>query len=69
VLTTGDSIFNVRGLRWPIKSFCTDFTVTTLTAHRLAEVDDTTAALTHGPHLSDNPREHIRRFLAQQDTL
>ena len=25
VLITGDSIFNVRGLRWPIKAFCTSF--------------------------------------------
>ncbi|WP_230209117.1 MBL fold metallo-hydrolase [Nostocoides sp. HKS02] len=64
VLITGDSIFNVRGLRWPIKSFCTDFRLTTKTAHRLAELDYTTAGFTHGPHLSDNPREHIRRFLA-----
>ena len=64
VLITGDSIFNVRGLRWPIKAFCTDFRLTTKTAHRLAELDYTVAAFTHGPHLSDRPREHIRRFLA-----
>lgn len=64
VLITGDSIFNVRGLRWPIKAFCTDFRLTTQTAHRLAELDYTVAAFTHGPHLSDRPREHIRRFLA-----
>jgi glyoxylase-like metal-dependent hydrolase (beta-lactamase superfamily II) len=69
VLITGDSIFNVRGLRWPIKSFCTDFKMTTLTAHRLAEFEYTTAAFTHGPHLSDNPREHIRRFLAKKNAL
>jgi glyoxylase-like metal-dependent hydrolase (beta-lactamase superfamily II) len=64
VLITGDSIFNVRGLRWPIKSFCTNFALTQKTAHRLAELDYTTAAFTHGPHLGDNPREQIRRFLA-----
>jgi glyoxylase-like metal-dependent hydrolase (beta-lactamase superfamily II) len=69
VLITGDSIFNVRGLRWPIKALCTDFKMTTLTAHRLAEVDYTTAAFTHGTHLSDNPREHIRRFLAKKNAL
>ena len=69
VLITGDSIFNVRGLRWPIKAFCTDFKMTTQTAHRLVEVDYTTAAFTHGPHLSDNPREHIRRFLAEKNAL
>jgi len=69
VLITGDAIFNVRGLRWPIKAFCTDFVMTTKTAHRLVEVEYTTAAFTHGPHLSDNPREHIRRFLAAKNAL
>lgn len=64
VLLTGDAIFNVRGLRWPIRAFCTDFRMTTRTAHRLAELDYTTAAFTHGPELSDGPREQIRRFLA-----
>ena len=66
VLITGDSIFNVRGVRWPIKSFCTDFRLTQKTAHRLAELDYTTAAFTHGPHIADQPREAIRRFLAAQ---
>lgn len=69
VLITGDAIFNVRGLRWPVKAFCTDFKMTTQTAHRLAEVDYTTAAFTHGPELTDNPREHIRRFLSAKGAL
>jgi glyoxylase-like metal-dependent hydrolase (beta-lactamase superfamily II) len=69
VLITGDAIFNVRGLRWPIKSFCTDFRMTKRTAVRLAELDYSTAAFTHGPHLSDQPREHIRRFLKEQGSL
>jgi glyoxylase-like metal-dependent hydrolase (beta-lactamase superfamily II) len=67
VLITGDSIFNVRGVRWPIKSFCTNFALTQKTAHRLGELDYTTAAFTHGPHLADQPREAIRRFLAKQE--
>jgi glyoxylase-like metal-dependent hydrolase (beta-lactamase superfamily II) len=69
VLITGDAIFNVLGLRWPIKAFCTDFKMTTQTAHRLAEVDYTVAAFTHGAHLADRPREHIRRFLAAKGAL
>jgi glyoxylase-like metal-dependent hydrolase (beta-lactamase superfamily II) len=69
VLITGDAIFNVRGLRWPIKSFCTDFRMTKQTAVRLAELEYTTAAFTHGPHLSDSPREHIRRFLRAEGSL
>jgi glyoxylase-like metal-dependent hydrolase (beta-lactamase superfamily II) len=69
VLITGDAIFNVRGLRWPIKSFCTDFRMTTQTAARLADLDYTTAAFTHGPELRDRPREDIRRFLKAQGSL
>ncbi len=69
VLITGDSIFNIRGLRWPIKAFCTNFAMTTRTAHRLSELEYSTAAFTHGPHLSGRPREEIRRFLATHPTV
>lgn len=69
VLITGDAIFNVRGLRWPIKWFCTDFAMTKQTAVRLAELEYTTAAFTHGPELRDQPREHIHRFLTDQGSL
>ena len=69
VLITGDAIFNVRGLRWPITSFCTDFRMTKQTAGRLAELEYTTAAFTHGPELRDHPREHIRRFLKDKGSL
>jgi glyoxylase-like metal-dependent hydrolase (beta-lactamase superfamily II) len=69
VLVTGDSIFNVLGLRWSIKSFCTDFRMSQQTAVRLAELDYSTAAFTHGAHLDDHPREHIRRFLRDQKML
>jgi len=69
VLITGDSIFNVRGLRWPVKTFCTSFRLTTVTAHRLAELEYSTAAFTHGPELRVNPREQIRRFLATHPTV
>ncbi len=65
LLVTGDAIFNVRGVRWPIKAFCTDFRMTQRTAHRLADLDYTTAAFTHGPELRVNPREAIRSFLAR----
>ncbi|MBA3781623.1 MAG: MBL fold metallo-hydrolase [Nocardioides sp.] len=65
VLITGDSIFNVLGLRWPVKSFCTDFRMTQQTAHRLTELQYDVAAFTHGPEIRDAPREHIRRFLAK----
>jgi hypothetical protein len=64
VLITGDSIFNVLGLRWSFKTFCSSFRLTQQTAHRLADLDYTTTAFTHGPEIRVNPREAIRRFLA-----
>lgn len=68
VLITGDSIFNVRGLRWPIKAFCTNFVMTTQTAERLTTLDYSTAAFTHGAELRDNPRAAIGSFLAHHRT-
>ena len=64
-LITGDAIFNVLGRRWPPKMLCTNFAMTKQTAHRLAEVDYSVAAFTHGPEIRDQPREAIRRFLAK----
>ena len=63
LLITGDAMFNVLGLRWPIKAFCTDFAMTRRTAHVLGELDYTLAAFTHGKELRDRPREAIRAFL------
>ena len=65
VLITGDSIFNVLGMRWPLKMLCSNFAMTKKTAHRLGDLEYTTAAFTHGPEIRDNPREAIRRFLAK----
>ena len=63
MVVTGDAIFNVLGLRWPVKAFCTDFRMTQQTAHRLGELDYEVAAFTHGSELRSRPREAIRRFL------
>jgi glyoxylase-like metal-dependent hydrolase (beta-lactamase superfamily II) len=65
VLVTGDAIFNVLGLRWPMKALCTDFVMTQQTAHRLAELEYAVAAFTHGPEIRERPRERIRGFLAK----
>ena len=35
------------------------------TAHRLGELDYSTAAFTHGPEIRDNPRDAIRKFLSR----
>jgi glyoxylase-like metal-dependent hydrolase (beta-lactamase superfamily II) len=64
VLITGDAIFNVLGMRWPPKLLCTNYVMTQETAHRLGELEYSTAAFTHGPEIRENPRAAIRRFLA-----
>ena len=67
-LITGDAIFNVLGLRWPVKAFCTDFRMTQQTAQVLGELDYELAAFTHGAELRGRPRESIRRFLLRHPT-
>ena len=64
VLITGDALFNVLGVRWPVKAFCTDFRMPQQPAGRLADLDYTVAAFTHGPEIRDRPRDRIRHFLA-----
>jgi glyoxylase-like metal-dependent hydrolase (beta-lactamase superfamily II) len=64
LLITGDAIFNVLGLRLSPKSFCSDFRMTTQTAHLLGELEYDTAAFTHGPEIHDGARERVRRFLS-----
>jgi glyoxylase-like metal-dependent hydrolase (beta-lactamase superfamily II) len=65
VLVTGDAMFNVRRVRWPVRAFCTDFAMTRETAHVLGELDYDVAAFTHGPELRERAREDIRAFLAR----
>jgi glyoxylase-like metal-dependent hydrolase (beta-lactamase superfamily II) len=64
-LITGDAIFNVLGRRWPMKFLCTNFAMTKQTAHRLGEEEYAVAAFTHGPEITDRPREAIRAFLTK----
>jgi hypothetical protein len=52
-----------------MKGFCTDFRMSQRTAVRLAEIDYATAAFTHGPELTDRPREAIREFLRREGML
>lgn len=62
-LITGDSIWNVRKMRWSVRAFCTDITLNQQTAHVLGELDYAIAAFTHGPHVSEQARERVREFL------
>lgn len=64
VLITGDAVFNVRGLRYSPKTFCSDVRLSRETAGRLGELDFDVAAFTHGAHVSDGARAALRAFLA-----
>lgn len=66
LLITGDAIFNILGVRWSFKPFCSDFRMSQRTAHVLGELDYDVAAFTHGPEITDAPREKIRAFLARR---
>jgi glyoxylase-like metal-dependent hydrolase (beta-lactamase superfamily II) len=65
VLITGDAIFNVLGIRWSPRALCSDFRMTQQTAHVLGELEYDVAAFTHGPEITDRPRERVRSFLSR----
>ncbi len=63
-LITGDAIWNMNARRtWPVMAFCSSGTLTKQTAHRLGELDYSTAAFMHGPEIRETGREAIRDFL------
>lgn len=62
-LITGDAIFNVLGLRYSPRFFCTDIPLSRRTAHVLGELEYDRAGFTHGPEIVDGAREVVRRFL------
>lgn len=67
VLVTGDALFNWRGrIGWSVPFFCQDFALSTETAQRFTELEFTTAAFTHGPHVSDRARAYVGGFLARR---
>lgn len=63
LLITGDAIFNILGLRYSMKTFCTDFRMSQQTVQVLGELEYDVAAFTHGPEITNSPREKIRTFL------
>ena len=67
-LITGDAIFNVLGLRYSPKAFCSDFRLSRRTAHVLGELEYRVVAFTHGPEIRDGGREALRRFLSRNAT-
>lgn len=70
VLITGDAIFNMAGrMTWPVRTFCTDFPLTTRTAAVFADLEYDLVAFTHGPHITDNARETVRGFLRRKGVV
>jgi glyoxylase-like metal-dependent hydrolase (beta-lactamase superfamily II) len=64
VLITGDSIWNVRKMRWSVRAFCQDIKLNEQTAYVLGELQYDIAAFTHGPHISERARDRVRTFLS-----
>ncbi|HWG92878.1 MAG TPA: MBL fold metallo-hydrolase [Mycobacteriales bacterium] len=64
VLLTGDAVFNVRGLRYSPKTFCTDVPLSRETASRLGELSFDVVAFTHGAHIATGAQAALRAFLA-----
>lgn len=64
VLLTGDALFNVRGLRYSVKTPCTDVRLSRSSAGRLGELDFEVAGFTHGAHVSVGAQAAVRAFLA-----
>ena len=63
VLIVGDALFNVLKLRLPLLTFCSDIALTRRSAHRLADLEYSTAAFMHGPEVSERARERVRGYL------
>jgi len=63
VLITGDALFNVVGMRYPPRAFCTSHQLTKETAARLGELDYEVAAFTHGPEIRERARDQVRAFV------
>ena len=66
-LITGDSVFNFGFKRaWSLSAFCTNFEQSKKTALRFLDLDYTTAAFTHGPHIKDTGKVALKKFLAEK---
>jgi glyoxylase-like metal-dependent hydrolase (beta-lactamase superfamily II) len=64
VLVTGDSLFNIRGLRWPMAAVCTNAAQARETAGRLVDLPYTLVAFTHGKEIRSGGRDAIATFLS-----
>jgi glyoxylase-like metal-dependent hydrolase (beta-lactamase superfamily II) len=63
VLITGDSLFNIRGIRWSIAATCTNAAQARETARRLVDLPYSLVAFTHGKEIRSGGRDAIAAFL------
>ena len=66
VLITGDSLFNLRGVRWPFGPACTDAAQARRTAQRLVDLEYSLVAFTHGPEIRTGARDAVAAFLSRR---
>jgi len=64
LLITGDSLFNVRGVRWPFAPACTNAAQARETAHRLVALSFSLVAFTHGREIRKDAHDAVSRFLS-----
>lgn len=67
LLITGDAIFNMLRMTWPVAAFCTDHKLNQKSAHVLGELEYDVVAFTHGEHIDQKARETVRGFLKRKD--
>lgn len=63
-LLTGDALFNVRQLRYPIGGLCTDAGLSRTSAARLGELDYSAVGFAHGRPVTTGAQAAVRAFLA-----
>jgi glyoxylase-like metal-dependent hydrolase (beta-lactamase superfamily II) len=66
VLITGDSLFNIRGVRWPFGPACTDAAQARRTAQRLVDLEYSLVAFTHGAEIRTGARDAVAAFLSRR---
>lgn len=68
VMITGDAIWNMAGrMSWPVSVFCSSHKLNKRSSHVLGEVEYSTVAFIHGPHIDQNARETVRGFLQRKE--
>ena len=67
VLVTGDSLFNIRGIRWSFGPACTDAAQARRTAQRLVDLEYSVVAFTHRPEIREGARDAVAAFLSRRN--